>query len=154
MTEPTAPAGRPCCEGSRGATTCVFARALLARTAVCERAERRTVGERDLVECSSPVAHTNCTTLAALLHERARFALRLPAPGQPIVHAQLLKLQCGGLVGLKQALDAPQADVHRMIGQAHERRGSLTELPWEAIVQTIRQWQAHRPRRPHKPPAP
>ena len=154
MTEPTAQASGPCCETSRAATACVFARALLACTAACECAERHSVGERDLIACNSPVAHTNCATLAALLHERARFALRLPPAGQPLVHAQLLKLHCGGLVGLQQALGAPQADVHRMVGQAHERHGSLTELPWDAIVQTIRQWQARRPRRPHTPPAP
>lgn len=154
MTDPPASASRSCCGGSRGAAACVFARALLARTAVCERAERRTVGERESIECSSPVAQTNCGTLSALLHERARFALRLPAPGHPIVHAQVLKLQCGGLVGLQQVLDAPQADVHRMVGQAHAHYGSLTELPWDAIVQTIRQWQSQRPRRLHKPTTP
>lgn len=154
MTTPGTAPGGPCCDGGRFAAACVFSRALLARTAVCERAARRTLGERDLIECTSPVARTNCGTLAALLQERARFALRLPAPGQPIVHAQVLKLHCGGLAGLQQALAAPQADVHRMVGQAHARYGSMTELPWDEIVRTIRNWQAHRPRRPHKPVAP
>lgn len=154
MTDPTASASGSCCGEGRGAAACVFARALLARTAVCERAARRTVGERELIECSSPVARTNCGTLSALMHERARFALRLPAPGHPIVHAQVLRLQCGGLIGMQQALGSAQADVHRMVGQAHSDYGSLTELPWDAIVQTIRQWQAHRPRRLHKPSAP
>ena len=48
--------------------------------------------ERDLLECTSPVARINCGTLAALLHERARFALRLPAPGRPLMHVQSLRL--------------------------------------------------------------
>jgi len=85
------------------------------------------------------------------LHERSRFALRLPSPGHPIVHAQALRLQCGGLGGLQQALGAEQADVHRMVGLAQQRHGSLTELPWEAIVRVLTQWPARRPRQPAAP---
>jgi hypothetical protein len=133
-----------CCEST---CACVFAKALLARAAVCELAQRRAVAERDILECPSAVARTNCTTLAALLHERARFALRLPGPGQPLIHAQALRLQCGGLKGMQRALEAPSADVHRMVGAAHERHGSLTDLPWEAIVQVLVEWQPHRSRR-------
>jgi hypothetical protein len=139
-----APPPNSCCE-SRSA--CVFAKALMARAAVCELAERRAVAERDIIECPSPVARTNCTTLAALLHERARFALRLPGPGQPLIHAQALRLQCGGLKGMQRALEAPLPDVHQMVGAAHERHGSLTDLPWESIVQFLAQWQPHRSRR-------
>ena len=110
---------------------CVFAKALLSHTAGCELAQRRAVAERVLVECPSPVARTNCGTLAALLHERARFALRLPPPGRPLIHMQALRLQCGGLTALQQVLDGAERDVHRMVGTAHERHGSLTELPWD-----------------------
>lgn len=137
-----------CCES---ATACVFAKALFARAAVCELAQRRAVAEREIIECPSPVARTNCATLAALLHERARFALRLPNPGQPLIHAQALRLQCGGLLGLQRALDAPRADVHRMVGAAHERHGSLTGLPWALIVQALAQWRGQRPRRAAPP---
>ncbi len=139
------PAGpSPCCES---ATVCVFAKALLARAAVCELSQRRSLGEREIVECTSTVARTNCATLAALMHERARFALRLPGPGHPMIHAQALKLHCGGLLGLQQALGAAQADVHVMVGVAHERYASLTELPWDEIVRDVAGWQPHRRRK-------
>lgn len=138
--------GASCCDSAIG---CVFAKALLARAAVCELAHRRALAEREMIECPSPVARTNCGTLAALLHERARFALRLPAPGQPLIHAQALRLQCGGLQALREVLSVaePAPDVHRMVGVVHERQGSLTLLPWGAIVQHIVQWQPHRARR-------
>jgi hypothetical protein len=119
---------------------------LLARAAVCELARRRSFGEREIVECSSVVARTNCGTLAALMHERARFTLRLPSLGHPMMHAQALRLHCGGLLGLKQALGAEQADVHAMVGVAHERYGSLMQLPWAAIVRDIAGWQPLRRR--------
>jgi len=127
---------------------CMFAKALLAQGARCERVERRDRGERVLLECSSPIARTNCRTLAALLHERARFALRLPPPGRPLMHLHALKLQCGGLPAIRHALGTDETDVHRLVSLAHERHGSLTELPWAAIVHELVQWQPARRGRP------
>jgi hypothetical protein len=136
-------AGSSCCHG---ASACVFTKALLARAASCELASRQAVGETDAFSCGSPVAHANCTTLSALLRERAGFALKLPRPPSPLMHGKALQLQCGGLLALRGALDAPQADVHRMVGLAHERLGSLLELPWQSLVDAIVAWQ---PRRRH-----
>lgn len=133
-----------CCESS---VQCVFAKALLARSAHCALALRRSAGERELLECSVPVARINCATLAGLLHERARFALRLPAPGHPMIHAQVLRLHCGGLAGLQRSLQVEGADVHAMVKLARERHGSLTELPWQQIVTWIAQWQPRARRR-------
>ena len=140
MPDTAAPA---CCHG---ASACVFTKALLAHAAQCELATRQSAGETDAVVCSSPVALTNCATLAALMRERAGFALHLPRPPAPLMHARALQLQCGGLAGLQRALEAPQADVHRMVGLAHERHGSLLDLPWQAMVEAIVAWQ---PRRRH-----
>ena len=136
-----------CCDS---AAACVFAKALFARSAQCALARRRAIAEREVIECPSPVARMNCRTLEQLLRERARFVLRLRA-GAPPMHAQALRLQCGGLQGLQQALGAPTGDVHQLVGLAHERHGSLTELPWEPIVQALVQWQPRVRRRPAAP---
>ena len=137
-----------CC-GTPG--SCVFSKPLQARVAVCERAERHTRGERDFIDCTSPVARTHCATLAALLHERARFALHLPRPGQPVIHAQAMRLHCGGVLALQHALGATQPDVHRLVGAALARFGSLTDLPWASIVRELAGWQGRRARRPVAP---
>lgn len=134
-----------CCDGSD--TACIFGRALLARGAACTLAARRHVGERDLLECSSPPARINCGLLVALMHERARFALHLPRPGDPLRHAQALQLQCGGLAGLRAALGATDTDVHGLVTLAQQRHGSLADLPWEPLVAVMRAWAPHR-RRP------
>ena len=148
MSDHDPPGLSACCESG---SICVFAKALLARAASCELAARRSIGEREIVECSRVVARTNCGTLAALMHERARFALRLPSPGRPMIHAQALRLQCGGLLGLQRALGSETPDVHTMVGAAHERYGSLMQLPWDAIVRDIAGWQPHRRRGTAKP---
>ncbi len=149
MTEADRSAGGACCGGPQA---CVFTKAIVAREAGCEMSRRGSVGERDLVACTSPVAHTNCTTLAALLRERSTFALKLPRAGAPMVHAKALQLQCGGVRALHRALHGADAtappDVHRLVGLAHERWGSLLDAPWGDIVPALAAWQ---PRRRHRP---
>lgn len=144
----TLPPASACCEGS---LPCVFAKALLARSATCELSQRTCLAERELLECGSAVAQINCTTLAALLHERSRFALRLPAPGRPLMHVHALRLQCGGLSALQQWLATESADVHGMVQQAQHERGSLADLPWDQLVPVLAAWQPPRRRRPPQP---
>jgi len=148
--EPAIPSGGSCC-GAAGPSACVFTKALLAREAVCELAQRKAAGERDWIACTSPVAHINCATLWALLRERSTFALKLGRAGAPLMHAKAMQLQCGGVSGLQQALHAPERDVHRIVGQAHARWGSLLELPWDDVVSAIVAWQPRRIRRAPPP---
>jgi hypothetical protein len=138
----------PCC--AEGAHPCVFAKALFAHEAGCALARRQSLGERAGVECGSPSARLNCSTLAALLRERARFALRLPPEGRPLLHQQALRLQCGGLAALQATLGAAQRDVHELVGQAQRQHGSLTDLPWAELVPQLAAW-APRRRRPAAP---
>lgn len=140
---PPGGAGSGCCGVDHG---CVFAKALLARVASCELADRHSQGEAVALHCRSPVARINCGTLAALLHERARFALRLPPPGRPMIHQHAIRLQCGGLVALREQLGDGEVDVHRLVGRVHERHGSLTDLPWQALVLSVVAWQPLRRR--------
>jgi hypothetical protein len=133
MDEP-GPSTPSCCHGP---SACVFAKALLAQAAHCGLARRQSVGEADVLACSSPVAQLNCGTLLALLRERASFALRLPRPPAPLMHARALQLQQGGLAALQRCLAAPQADVHTLVGLAQERHGSLMDLPWQPLVEAI-----------------
>ena len=142
-------AAGPSCGCGEGDRACVFAKALLARAASCDMATRVCLAEGELLECNSPVARINCGTLAALLHERSRFALRLPAPGRPLLHAQSLRLQCGGLSALRPVLQ--ESDVHRMVLRAQDLHGSLADLPWGELVPAIAAWQ-RRPRDGGRPP--
>lgn len=135
-----------CC--AAGPDACVFTKALLAQRARCALVQRQTVGEREQLVCTGPVARINCATMAALMRERSTFALRLPRSGAPIEHAKALRLQCGGLAGLQQALGSAQPEVHQMVMQAHERWGSLLDAPWAEIVAAIVAWQPRARRAP------
>lgn len=131
----------PCCDIEQG---CVFSKALLARAASCELSRRLCTDEHEVLACSSPAAREGCGTLATLLHERARTALRLPPPGKPLIHVHALRLQCSGLAALQQLVVAPAADVHRMVTGAQQLHGSLAALPWEPLVAAAASWQPRR----------
>ena len=134
---------------ARNASTsppCVFAKAVLAGCASCATSVRRALAERETIGCTSPVARTNCATFAALLRERAAFALKLTA-GAPLPHAAAMKLQCGGLAGLRACAGGVEADVHRLVAGEMARRQSLADLPWPSIVASVAGWRGRRPRR-------
>lgn len=150
MKYPDLPAS-PCCDIEQG---CVFSKALLARTATCELSRRLCADQHEVLACSSPAARERCGSLATLLHERARSALRLPPPGKPLIHVHALRLQCSGLAALQQVVVAPDADVHRMVSGAQQRHGSLAELPWEPLVAAAALWQPRRRPRPEAGPSP
>jgi hypothetical protein len=127
---------------------CAFGRALLARQAACPLATLALEGEAERPRCAAPVANANCRTLHALLRERATFALRLSPPGSPLPHAVELRLQCGGLRGLAQALgdtQAAPADVHALVARAQRDFGGLLGIPFHTVVAAIVRWEG-RPR--------
>ena len=125
-------------------SACVFAKAVLSGCAHCTLAKRTAMAEREVVTCGSEVAHINCSTLNSLFRERALFALRLPRHGEPIVHAKAMKLQCGGLRGLQQAVQASENDVHAMVQMAMVDGASLLDLPWDRMVASISAWELRR----------
>jgi hypothetical protein len=131
---------------------CVFEHALLARHAACELAVRQQIGERETIACAQPVARAVCAQMEALLRDKSAFALRLSGTQRVLPHAMVMKIQCGGLDGLKALLDADAVapDVRRLVRMAKERYGDLATLPFSEIVKGVAAWQVRR-RRPGEP---
>jgi hypothetical protein len=122
----------------------VFAKALLAQAAQCSQSGRRPIAEQLVVECRAPLARVRCEALAAMLRERARFVLRLPAGARPLLHQQALRLQCGGLTALRELAGEGPDDVSSLVTHALERHGDLAGLPWAALVERLASWQPPR----------
>lgn len=121
---------------------CVFEHAVFAAHAVCELASRRAAGERESVVCASPLARAACAELYGLLREKSAFALRLTEVRHVLPHGKAVKVQCGGLDGLRRLIDpeAPGADVQRLLRAARTRYGTLAELPFSEIVKSVSAW--------------
>lgn len=122
---------------------CVFAPALNQRCAVCSLS----LHDNEQILCTQPLARAACASLHGLLREKARFVLgqRHDPLAGPTSNSDALRLQCGGLSGLRAVLDADAIaiDVSRLL-----ERLALTEtdaLPWEQLLRAISAWPASRP---------
>jgi hypothetical protein len=131
---------------------CVFEKALLCQAAACEAAQRLALAERELVACREPLARAACGQLLTLLRQNSAFALKLKDTQRILPHAMTMKIQCGGLVGLKDLLDpdAHAPDVLKLVRLAQAEFGALDQLPFSRIVQGVAHWQIRR-RSPAKP---
>jgi hypothetical protein len=122
---------------------CVFAKAILRRCAGCSRSQKLYIGEREAVACKSPAAHLRCHEVLTQLHNKAMFALHLPQPEQTLPHGKELKVQCGGLLGLQQALHPAETvmdtiiDINALLEQAYTAHGSLDALPLGDVIKAI-----------------
>jgi hypothetical protein len=125
---------------------CVFERALLAKHAVCEYAVRHQIGERETIACAQPPARVLCGELNGLLREKSAFALRLTDTVRILPHAMLMKIQCGGLNGVRDLLDADAVapNVQHLMRLAQERHGELADLPFTEIVKGVSAWKGRR----------
>ena len=133
---------------------CPFERALLARCAACSLARPVLLAEREAIGCQSQTASERCHAYHAELRAAARFALRVDASA-PWPFAKEIRLQCGGLIGLRQAFDdadgagsadpaAPVEDADALLQRALQRWGSLEALPYSHVIRAVIR---HEPRR-------
>jgi hypothetical protein len=129
---------------------CVFEKALLSRCAVCQLAASHALAERETIACTAPLARADCGQLAGLLREKSAFALKLTTTQRILPHAMVMKIECGGLQGLRAVLDAdaPAPDVRELVVLARARYGELTALPFSAIVKGVAAFQL---RKRHQP---
>lgn len=120
---------------------CVFARALAARQAVCEMAVRDAARPAAML-CAQPVARAACAQLLHLWRRQCSFALGVGSEQRALRPAQAERLQCGGLDGLRDRLDAGahSPDVHQLVRKAQAEFGSLDRLPQEGIVRAVAAW--------------
>jgi hypothetical protein len=126
---------------------CPFGRAILARCCACSLSGRRAIAEREAVICTNPAAHEQCERLYDLLYDNSQFALRRVNPDAPLTHAQNMKIQCGGLRGLQLLQDTTGqvADVATLVQASQHTFGSLDELPFSTIIQSVTAFQARKP---------
>lgn len=127
---------------------CPFGEAILARCCDCARVEKHYLAEREQAACADGAMHLQCLSLHELLLRNASFALRHIHEREPLTHAQEMKLQCGGLIGLRRAMDGESEvpDVSALVSAARHFFGSLEALPYAQIMQSVASYVPRRPR--------
>jgi len=122
---------------------CVFAKAILRRCARCSRSQKLFIAEREAVACKSPGARQVCAEVLEQLRGKAMFALRLPHPEAILPHGKELKVQCGGMIGLQQALQGEEEpaevveDIYNLLQDALRDYGETESLPYSEVVKGV-----------------
>jgi hypothetical protein len=118
---------------------CPFEKTILTHCAACSKAEKHNIAEREVVACSSAVAHEHCIALRDLLRHNFTFALGKLHIDGPLPHAQEMRMQCGGLRGIQFLLDGNDEvhDIAELLKMAQQRYDGLEELPYSQIVQRV-----------------
>lgn len=118
---------------------CPFERALLSRCVACCKARRLLLAEREAISCSEQSANDLCQAFHAELHANARFALHTD-PAQPWPFGKEIRAQCGGVLGLREALGGgaeETADVATLVARALERFGDIERFPYSEIMRAV-----------------
>jgi hypothetical protein len=92
--------------------------------------------------------------LLEMLRLNSAFALKLTQVHPPLPHAQELKVQCGGLLGLQLAVDDKKEvdNIAGLVASACHKFGRLDEFPYSRIVQSVVKYQARRQLHQESPP--
>jgi hypothetical protein len=126
---------------------CAYEKSVLTNECKCSQAERFCIAEREGVRCGSDEAQAQCLEVLALLREAARFALRSASEEGVLPHGKAMKVQVGGLRGIRAALEpdatasAPIDDVHGLLCRAREAFGGLAALPYSEIMREVAAYQ-------------
>lgn len=135
---------------------CAFERALLARCAACSCAKPVLLAERESFGCASADPSERCRAYHDRLRAGARFALRIERTG-PLPFGKAIRLQCGGLLGLRESVESeeadpanhsahagtaeapqtPVSDVDALIRRALQQFGGLDALPYSRIIRAV-----------------
>ena len=82
-----------------------------------------------------------CYDLVDIFKEKSRFVLGLSQHDEELTHMQLMKIRCGGLIGMQKLLQhniSEVPDVLDIMQQAKLAFGSLEEFPFSDIVREIK----------------
>lgn len=125
--------------GSINPKPCAFGKVILSRHCACSKAIKLYAAEREMVACSVEAEREQCSELLDLLRQNSSFALKLTHVTPPLPHGPEMRVQCGGLVGLQLETDGAEevTDVSALTAAALQKYGSLENLPYSKIVQSV-----------------
>ena len=115
---------------------CPFERALLSRCVSCMHARKLLLAEREAISCGEEAANQACQVFHQALHVNARFALHMDA-SQAWPFGKEIRAQCGGVLGLREALGLDQADVATLVAEGAQHYGGIDRFPYSEIMRAV-----------------
>ena len=134
---------------------CVFEKALTSHKAACNLSNHFCLADREGYSCEDSTSSLKCRQFLELLRENSLFSLKLKELNGPLPHNMEIRVQVGGVSGLAKVLDKSLVnqtggvkvdDIQSVLKQAVNDFGSLLDLPYSQIIQSIVQYQGRRKR--------
>ena len=88
-----------------------------------------------------------CMGLADLLLQKAQFVLGISHMEPELTHAQLMKIRCGGVIGMAQVLGLDTQTpprIREVITAAESQYTHLADFPYSDILPTIQNFRLRR----------
>ena len=128
---------------------CVFEKALTNNQCKCRFSQHFWLADREGYACKSKDIAANCRNILEKLRENSKFLLKLHSVSAQLPHNMEIRVQIGGLRGLRAALGSGEkesliADIRALIEQAEKQNEDLDALPYSEIVQSIASYQTRR----------
>lgn len=127
---------------------CVFEKALTINHARCSYARHFWLADREGYACRASDASACCAGLLGILREKSRFVLKIPEAGVPLPHNMELRVQVGGLQGLRTLFDTGSTgrieNVRALVRQAQHQFGEFKRMPYDQIVQGVARFSARK----------
>jgi hypothetical protein len=127
-------------------TRCVFEKALTNNQCKCRYSMHFWLADREGYACKSDEVASNCRYLLGKLRENSRFFLKTHSVGSQLPHNVDIRIQVGGLRGLRSVMCAGDsepliADIRALVERAETQYENLDLLPYNEIVQSIASYQ-------------
>ena len=126
-------------------TLCPFSKPIIGSWCQCKHAnlDERCAGKMTCLKGDEFIA--GCYELVDVFKEKSRFVLGLSLHDDELTHMQLMKIRCGGLLGMQRILTGENhsPDVLETMNQAKEKFGSVSAFPFSEIVRDINEF-SHR----------
>lgn len=128
------------------ANRCVFEKALTNNLCRCRLSKHFWLADREGYACESTKDADKCGYLLGSLRESSRFSLKLSAVGAQLPHNMEIRVQVGGVRGLRAVLCAENgdhmvADIKQLVELAETRYTNLQALPYNEIVKYVASFQ-------------
>ena len=138
--------------GQLAAVRCVFEKALTNHQAKCSLSRHFCLADREGYSCKDVDSSLNCAELLEILRQKSAFVLKLRDIKGPLPHNMEIRVQAGGIKGLAKLIDTDIAgvetidDIDAVLNAVNDKFGSLCNLPYSEIIQSIDQFQGRRRR--------
>ena len=132
-------------------TLCPFSKPIIGRWCQCEFAnlDERCAGKMTCLQSEKYIE--DCYGLVDIFKERSRFILSLSNNDNELTHMQLMKIRCGGMLGMQRVLSNSDKvpDVIDIIQLARQQYGDISDFPFNEIVRDIQMF-THRNKKTNK----